>query len=232
AAEHRSAPPAQAPAGAAHPAGSGRRGIHDRRRRHRPATRGSHGPRRRGSADASADRLASASLPHRGPAAPSAGPVVRGDRGVPAPAARHGEGSDPPSPCTAPRPDREAVAMNRCRETRNVQEYLDAELDAERALAFEHHLETCETWLAEVRAFRSLFQTLGDFREERVLLDPGPGLTERILDRVLPSRLRRRLVTVLGWIYGSTTAVTTFAFVSWISRPDSHVWLAQRYGEI
>jgi predicted anti-sigma-YlaC factor YlaD len=122
--------------------------------------------------------------------------------------------------------------MNRCRETRNVQEYLDGELDAERALVFERHLETCETCSAEIRAFRSLFQTLGDFRGERVLVDPGPGLTERILDRVLPSRLRRRLVTVLGWIYGSTTAVTTFAFVSWISRPESHVWLAQRYGEI
>jgi predicted anti-sigma-YlaC factor YlaD len=122
--------------------------------------------------------------------------------------------------------------MNHCRETRNVQDYLDGELDAERAIAFARHLESCEACRAEVRAFRSLFDTLGDYREERVLLDPGPGLTERILDRVLPSRLRRRLVTVLGWIYGSSTAISTFAVVSWISQPESHVWLAQRYGEI
>jgi predicted anti-sigma-YlaC factor YlaD len=122
--------------------------------------------------------------------------------------------------------------MNRCREIRNVQDYLDRELDAERFAAFERHLETCEACQSEIRAFRSLFDTLGDYREERAFLDPGPGLTERILDRVLPSRLRRRLVTVLGWIYGGSTAISTFAVVSWISRPESHVWLAQRYGEI
>jgi anti-sigma factor RsiW len=122
--------------------------------------------------------------------------------------------------------------MNRCREIRDVQDYLDGQLAPERALAFERHLETCAACSGEVRAFRALFDTLGDSLGDPMLLDPGPSLTERILDRVLPSRLRRRWVTTLGWVYGGLSAASTFAFVSWITRPETHVWLAQRYGEV
>ncbi len=117
--------------------------------------------------------------------------------------------------------------MNPCRETRHVQDYLDGELAPERARAFEAHLQACARCAPEVRAYQALFASL---RADRVE-DPGPRLTERILDRVVPSRLRRRWVSALGWAYGTASAVSTFAFVSWIVQPSTHVWLAQRFSE-
>jgi predicted anti-sigma-YlaC factor YlaD len=122
--------------------------------------------------------------------------------------------------------------MPRCRESGNVQDYLDAELSPERTRAFEAHLTTCPSCAAELAVYRSMFEaldgSLADYRVE----DPGPSLTERILDRVLPSRLRRRWVNAIGWVYGSSSAVVTFATVSWLTRPTTPVWLAQHYSEI
>lgn len=119
--------------------------------------------------------------------------------------------------------------MNRCTEARHVQDYLDRELSPERARAFEAHLAGCAWCTAEVEAFGAVFSSLGG----RLLqvADPGPSLTERILDRVLPTRLRARWVTAFGWAYGTASAVTTFAFVSWIVQPSTHVWMAQSYAE-
>lgn len=114
--------------------------------------------------------------------------------------------------------------MNRCRESRHVQSWLDGELPAGQASAFAAHLAQCPTCTAEVRAYRSLFASLG---EDLRAPDPGPALTERILDRVVPSRLRRRWVTAIGWTYTTASAVSTFAFASWIAQPSTHVWLLQ-----
>jgi putative zinc finger protein len=121
--------------------------------------------------------------------------------------------------------------MNRCREARRVQDYLEGELAPERARAFEDHLEGCVDCLAEVASYRTLFASLDDSLDRIAFEDPGPALTERILDRVLPSRLRRRWVSAAGAIYGTLSAASTFLFVSWITRPEAHVWLAQRYSE-
>ena len=119
--------------------------------------------------------------------------------------------------------------MNRCAENRFVQDYLDRELSSERLRAFEAHLAGCASCSTEIAAFGSMFAALGGpaLRVE----DPGPSLTEKILDRVLPSRLRARWVTAFGWAYGSASAVTTFAFASWIVQPSTHVWLATSYSE-
>ena len=122
--------------------------------------------------------------------------------------------------------------MNRCRETRQLQDYLDDELTAERARAFETHMESCASCAAEARAYRALFDSLGHSLTAYAAAHPGPALTERILDRVLPSRLRRRWVQVFGWVYGTATAASTFAFVSWITRSESQVWLAKSYSEV
>ena len=122
--------------------------------------------------------------------------------------------------------------MNRCRESRHIQDYLDAELPAARSQAFQAHLETCVACASEVAAYRRMFASLDGSLGDLALSDPGPSLTERILDRVLPSRLRQRWVTVIGWIYGGSSAIATFAVVSWITRPDTPVWLAQHYSEI
>ena len=119
--------------------------------------------------------------------------------------------------------------MNRCAESRFVQDYLDHELSPERTRAFEAHAAQCASCAAEIAAYGSMFAALGGpaLRVE----DPGPSLTERILDRVVPSRLRARWVTAFGWAYGTASAVTTFAFVSWVVQPSTHVWLAQSYSE-
>ena len=114
--------------------------------------------------------------------------------------------------------------MNRCRESRRIQSWLDGDLSAEQATAFALHLSGCQTCEAEMRSYRALYLALGDSLQAP---DPGPELTERILDRVVPSRLRRRWVNAIGWTYGAASAVSTFAFASWIVQPSTHVWLVQ-----
>jgi anti-sigma factor RsiW len=121
--------------------------------------------------------------------------------------------------------------MSRCLESRRVQEYLDLELTPERARALEAHLAQCDRCTAEMTAYRALFANLDKALDRVEALDPGPALTERILDRVLPSRLRRRWVTAAGWVYGTFSALITFLFASWITRPETHVWLAGTYTE-
>jgi hypothetical protein len=116
--------------------------------------------------------------------------------------------------------------MNRCRESRHVQSWIDGDLSAAAASAFTAHLKGCPICAREVRAYRALFLSLGD---HLAVSDPGPALTERILDRVVPSRLRRRWVTAIGWTYATASAVSTFAFASWTAQPATHVWLIQSF---
>ena len=111
--------------------------------------------------------------------------------------------------------------MKRCPESERIEPWLDGELPSASARAFEAHLDGCARCGAEVRVVQSLYASL----RAMPMPDPGPGLTERILDRVLPSRLRRHQVMILGWCYTAVSAVTTFAFISWAVRPSTHVWL-------
>ena len=113
--------------------------------------------------------------------------------------------------------------MNRCPESEHVEPWLDGELGIPAARAFERHLADCPRCAAERASFESLFVTL---RHARVV-DPGPSLTERILERTVPSRIRRRQVTLIGWCYTAISAVTTFAFISWAVRPETPIWLGR-----
>ena len=113
--------------------------------------------------------------------------------------------------------------MNRCPQRERIEPWLDGELDAEASLGLERHLSACGDCAAERASIEALYASL---RMDR-FADPGPALTERILDRVVPSRVRRRQVTVVGWCYTAVSAVTTFAFISWIVRPEAHVWLGK-----
>jgi anti-sigma factor RsiW len=113
--------------------------------------------------------------------------------------------------------------MNRCHESERIQSWLDGELPSASARAFEQHLDGCRRCEAEARALRSLYASL----DALPVWNPGPALTERILDRVVPSRVRRHVVTAIGWCYTAVSAVTTFAFISWIVRPETHVWLGR-----
>ena len=113
--------------------------------------------------------------------------------------------------------------MNHCPETDRIEAWLDGELSPDAARTLERHVAGCADCTAERALLVSLFASLRTVR----LPNPGPALTERILDRVVPSRVRRRPVTVVGWSYTAASAVTTFAFISWIVRPETHAWLGR-----
>jgi len=111
----------------------------------------------------------------------------------------------------------------RCPESERIEPWLDGELPSASARAFEAHLDGCARCGAELRALESVYASLRAIP----VWDPGPALTERILDRVLPSRVRRHQVMILGWCYTAISAVTTFAFFSWVVRPETHVLLGR-----
>ena len=113
--------------------------------------------------------------------------------------------------------------MNRCPESERIEPWLDGELSPEAGRALAGHLRGCDPCEAERASLASLYAALGAAR----VSDPGPALTERILDRVVPSRIRRRQVTLVGWSYTAVSAVTTFSFISWIVRPETQLWLAR-----
>jgi anti-sigma factor RsiW len=113
--------------------------------------------------------------------------------------------------------------MNHCPQSERIELWLDGDLGAEAARSLEGHMAGCPHCATERASLESLYLRL---RRVRVA-DPGPALTERILDRVVPSRVFRRQVTVLGWCYSAVSAVTTFAFISWIVRPETHLWLGR-----
>jgi len=112
---------------------------------------------------------------------------------------------------------------HRCPESERIEPWLDGDLPSASARAFEAHLDGCARCGAELRALQSLDASL----RALPVWDPGPGLTERILDRVLPSRVRRHQVMILGWCYTAVSAATTFGFISWVVRPETHVLLGR-----
>jgi predicted anti-sigma-YlaC factor YlaD len=117
--------------------------------------------------------------------------------------------------------------MTECPHTPRVEDYLDGQLRAAEREAFRAHLAGCEACAAELTQFARVFSAL----REAPIWDPGPRLTERVLDHVLPSRLRRRWVTALGWSYSAVSSVCTFLFISWVMRPDTPIWLVARMTE-
>jgi anti-sigma factor RsiW len=118
--------------------------------------------------------------------------------------------------------------MTECPRIRSIQAWLDGDLPASEADAFAAHLTTCEACAAELAAFHRLFAVL----DRAPVWDPGVALTEQVLDRVVPSRIRRRLVTVIGWAYATATAVSTFSLASWLSQPGTPHWIAGRLSEL
>jgi anti-sigma factor RsiW len=118
--------------------------------------------------------------------------------------------------------------MSTCPDITRIQDHLDGLLPESEARAFRTHLERCADCVAEVALYRRVMADLGHLDTE----DPGPALTERILDRVVPSRVRRKWVSIAGWGYTAATAVTTFAVISWASRPDTPAWAMARVTDL
>jgi hypothetical protein len=115
-----------------------------------------------------------------------------------------------------------------CPNTARVQAFLDDDLPAAEADAFRDHVADCEACASELAGLTRLIAMI----ERAPAWDPGVAFTERVLDRVVPSRVRRRLVTVVGWAYTSVTAVSTFALASWFARPDTPRWITERLSEL
>ena len=57
------------------------------------------------------------------------------------------------------------------------------------------------------------------------------ALADRVWDRVLPSRVRRRWVATLGWSYAGTLAASLAVALLWISRPGPRALLESLGGE-
>jgi anti-sigma factor RsiW len=118
--------------------------------------------------------------------------------------------------------------MRPCPETVRVQSFMDDDLPGHEAEAFRDHLAGCDTCSAELAAFARMVAIL----DRAPVWDPGPRLTEQILDKVLPTRVRRRFVATFGWAYSTATAVTTFALISWLMTPGTPRWITSTLSEL
>lgn len=105
-----------------------------------------------------------------------------------------------------------------CTHRDRIQDYLEDDLSAAEARAFREHLGACAECAAEVAIHRRVIAML----EEAPLLEPRPELTERVLERVLPSRQRARRVArlrALGWGYAASLAACLTAVGLWVASP-------------
>ena len=108
--------------------------------------------------------------------------------------------------------------MKPCSRLETVQTYLDGELDASAAERFREHLAGCEECAAELALYTRVFAAL----DTTPTWDPGDALTERVMDRVLPSRQRRRRwIHAAGWAYGTLLGGSLAAFALWLFRPGT-----------
>lgn len=118
--------------------------------------------------------------------------------------------------------------MTPCRENLRLQDFLDGELPPGEAVAFRAHLAGCRECAAEAESFRSLIATL----ERAPLLAPRPELTGRILERVLPSRARRRRLVALGWGYAAALTACVGTVALWALRPGGSEQLEMLSGQL
>ena len=123
-------------------------------------------------------------------------------------------------------PDREAM----------LQAYVDNELDAANALAFEDHLKTCDRCAARVRLLRDLKARLA----QADLNTSAPHALRQRIDNLIeadltPQRPARRPARggVVGWLSaGAMTAVAaSLAFVQFASPSLADVRLTQRLAD-
>jgi anti-sigma factor RsiW len=105
--------------------------------------------------------------------------------------------------------------MTSCDQNDRLQTYLDGELDTAAESHLRRHLVTCAECAAELALYERVFASLAD----TPMVEPAPQLTARILERVLPSQVRRRWVRALGWGYGLAAAGSAAAAVTLLVSP-------------
>lgn len=92
--------------------------------------------------------------------------------------------------------------MNACSERHRLQDLLDGTLPEAEERALRAHVASCASCAAELAGWERLFTSL-----ERIpMAEPDPALTERILTRVVPARVRRRWAAAIGWSYAGAFA--------------------------
>jgi ferric-dicitrate binding protein FerR (iron transport regulator) len=113
--------------------------------------------------------------------------------------------------------------MNLCDQHARVQDYLDGVLPEAESRRFALHLSGCAACASELELYRRVFA----LARAVPLLDPSPGFAERVLDRVLPSRARRRAwVRRVGLAYAAAVAACLVAVGSWALHPASIAWMS------
>jgi uncharacterized membrane protein YjjP (DUF1212 family) len=116
--------------------------------------------------------------------------------------------------------------MNACSRGPEIQDYLDRRMSEEDGRSFRAHLDSCGSCAAELALYRRVFAEL----DHAVTFDPGVALTERILDRVAPSRQRRRRwVQALTWGYAGALVATLASLAVWVLQPGSLHAVASLY---
>jgi len=118
--------------------------------------------------------------------------------------------------------------VNRCNASFDLQAYLDGELPDEERYRLERHADQCVSCAMELALYRRVFASL----DSMPLLDPGSDLTERVLEKVLPSRVRRRWMQVISWSYAATFAAFLAAALVWIAQPGTRAMLGSVSGGV
>ena len=117
--------------------------------------------------------------------------------------------------------------MNPCPESERIQAYLDDELSADEIRRLLEHAADCARCEQELALYRRVVRSL----ETLPTRDPGPAFNARVLDRVLPSRVRRRWLRTLGVGYASALTVTMAAAVTLVTQPAARALLEWLTGE-
>lgn len=119
--------------------------------------------------------------------------------------------------------------MSPCDLRHRVQPFLDGELPPAEAAGFHAHLAGCPECAAELALFRRLVAAL----EAAPPAEPRPELRGRILERVLPSSVRRRRrVAALGWGYAGAFALIAATFAAWAVQPAGRMALEALSGRL
>src|SRR5213083_1557589 len=118
--------------------------------------------------------------------------------------------------------------MNVCHEGARLQDYLDRELSPEAAREMARHVAGCARCSAELALYQRVFEAL----DRLPLAEPRPAVSERILARVLPSRVRRRWVVAAGLSYAGLFAALVGAAAAWFSTPGGRATVEFLTGEL
>jgi len=105
--------------------------------------------------------------------------------------------------------------VKHCTETERVQAYLDGDLADSESSAFRTHLSSCTECALEVSLYRRVIDSI----ERAATWEPSFVLTERILDQVVPARVRRRWARRFATGYAAALAATLGAIAVFGNQP-------------